>query len=118
MMKKVLIVEDEMIIADMHRDIVEAGGHKVVGIAATSEEALQFFRLSMPDVILMDIYLDDVTDGIETMEAIRKTSQVPVIYITGNSDDATRQRAEKTNFAAYLKKPAEPAVLTEAINNA
>jgi len=114
-MKKILIVEDEMIIADMHQDIVEAGGNEVVGIAGTGQKAIRLFKELSPDLILMDIYLADETDGIETMEIIRQKSQVPVIYITGNSEDQTRKRAEKTGYAAYLKKPVEPDILTAAI---
>lgn len=116
-MKKILIVEDEMIIADMHQDIVEAGGNEVVGIAATSREAVRLFEKHSPDIILMDIYLADETDGIETMEKIRESSQVPVIYVTGNSEEQTRKRAEKTGYAAYLKKPVEPDILTAAIKH-
>lgn len=116
-MKRILIVEDEMIIADMHQDIVTAGGNEVCGIAATSSEAVELFRECKPDLVLMDIYLADDTDGIRTMEIIRQESDVPVIYITGNSEPSTRSRAEKNGYSAYLKKPVEPKVLLKAIED-
>jgi len=58
------------------------------------------------DLILMDIMLEGNMDGIETMQAIQtKHNSIPVIYITGNSDESTKSRASATNYIAYLIKP-------------
>ena len=57
------------------------------------------------DLILMDIMLEGEIDGIDAMEQIRGTSDVDVIYVTGNSDNSTIERAQKTNYVEYLVKP-------------
>ena len=114
-MKRILIVEDDVIIADMNKEIVEMGGWTVVDIADTGEKAIELFRKHKPDIILMDIFLDSEMDGIQAMETIRKESNIPVIYMTGNSENPTKARAEHTNYSAYLIKPIEPQKLLSEI---
>ena len=115
-MKRILIVEDDPIIADMNKEIVELGGGIVVDIASDGETAVELFKRHNPDIILMDIFLDSEMDGIQAMEIIRKKSNIPVIYMSGNSEKPTQSRAKKTNYSAYLVKPIEPQRLISEIN--
>ena len=71
-----------------------------------------------PDLILMDIQLKDDIDGISAMQKIRETSDVHVIYITGNSDQYNLSRARETNFIDYLVKPIQMSHLKKSISKA
>jgi CheY-like chemotaxis protein len=64
----------------------------------------------------MDIMLEGDIDGIEAMTQIRQFSEVPVIYVTGNSNKNVKQRAEATNYADFIVKPTNPGILAEAVN--
>lgn len=101
----VLIVEDDRLISLMLTKMVTKMGHDVTDVHAMGEDALSTVRNKKVDLILMDIMLEGEIDGIETMHSIQESQTIPVIYITGNSDDSTRERAAKTNYLAYLVKP-------------
>lgn len=103
--QKVLIVEDEMIIALMIEKMIINLGHTVIDKVTTGEAAIEIAEKSSPDIILMDIRLQGELDGIEAMEKIREHSEVPVIFITGNSDESYRKRVEKTDPLDFLTKP-------------
>ena len=114
-MKKVLIVEDDKVLSLLLTKMVEKMNYHVVGFATAGREAIQKNQDLAPDLILMDIMLEDDVDGIDAMLAIREANiDVPVIYITGNSDIYNRQRAEKTNFVDYLVKPVSFDILKES----
>lgn len=103
--KKVLIVEDDMLLSLVEERIVEKLGYNVVGKVGSGEEAIRKAKNLDPDLIVMDIVLKGDMDGIQAMEAIRRTSDVPVIYLSGNSDRFNYERAKKTEFTDYLIKP-------------
>lgn len=103
--QQVLIVEDDMIISMVLERMVAKLGHKVVEKATAGQKAIDLALNNSPDIILMDIQLKDDIDGISAMEKIRESSSVPVIYITGNSDEYYRKRAKETNYIDYLVKP-------------
>jgi CheY-like chemotaxis protein len=103
--KGILIVEDDMIIAMVLERMVRKLDHQVLDKVITGKEAIESARENDPDLILMDIQLKDNIDGIDAMHEIRKNSEVPVIYITGNSDQYNLNRAKETNFIEYLVKP-------------
>ncbi|MFH5833979.1 response regulator [Halalkalibaculum sp. DA3122] len=102
---KILIVEDDRVLSLMLSRMVQRIGHRVVDSVTMGESAIDIVENNSVDLILMDIMLEGQIDGIETMEKIRTHSDVPVIYVTGNSDYSTIERAEQTNFVAYLVKP-------------
>lgn len=102
---KVLIIEDDRLISLMLSKMVQKMGHEVVAVHATGENAIKSVNDFPIDLILMDIMLEGDIDGIQAMEAIQKNHTVPVIYITGNSDESTKTRASSTNYTAYLIKP-------------
>jgi len=115
-MKKILIVEDELLLAMLNRKIVENAGHKVVLSLTKGEEAVEFAQKNEVDLILMDIFLAGHLDGVSAVEKIRQFSQTPVIFVSGNSDKSTRARAERIQGAVFMVKPVKPAALKEMIN--
>ncbi|HSV95662.1 MAG TPA: PAS domain S-box protein [Spirochaetota bacterium] len=102
---RVLIVEDETIIALDVKGILKELGYEVADIAATGEAAVEKAASLKPDIILMDILLAGSMDGIEAARAIRRANDIPIIYITANADKATVDRASDTQPYAYLNKP-------------
>ena len=106
--KKILIVEDEGVVALSLQAVLNKMGYMVVGIAITGNEAIKMATDLHPDVILMDIHIKGDKDGIQTTEKINEISDVPVIYLTAYADDETVNRALKTRSHSYLVKPYNP----------
>ncbi len=102
---RILIVEDETIIALDVQGILNGLGYEVAGIAVTGEDAVEKAVSLKPDIILMDILLAGRMDGIEAARTILKTGDIPIIYLTANADQATVDRARDTQPHAYLNKP-------------
>lgn len=115
MKKKILIVEDERIIAEDIRKCVLNCNYDVIGIVPTGKDTLLIVKEQKPDLILMDIMLEGKLDGIETVEKIISKYDIPVIYITANADDKILKRAKKTNPYGYLIKPFEEIDLNAAL---
>ncbi len=105
MVKKILIVEDDMILSMVNTHYVESLGHKVVLAVRNGLDAIEATKKYKPDIILMDIRIEGPIDGIETMEQIQLFSDVKAIYLTGNSEPSTKIRAEKTNMLDFCIKP-------------
>jgi CheY-like chemotaxis protein len=110
--KKILIVEDELLIQMVTRQIMDTAGFDVCGVTTSGEEAVELAKSLQPDMILMDIKLENVMDGITAMELIHGFSKIPVIYLSGNSDEITRRRIDKTNFLQFFTKPVDYQKLT------
>ena len=102
---RILVVEDDRIIARSLRMILEQFGYEVTAVASTGRAAIREAEDTGPDLILMDIILDGEMDGIEAALVIRSHFSIPVIYLTAYSDHATRERAEATQPFGYLSKP-------------
>ena len=111
----VLIVEDEGIIAENIRELLISLGYDAFAIARTSEEAVALASERCPDIVLMDIRIKGKSDGIATAELLGERFDVPVIYLTAHADEATIERAKKTEPFGYLMKPVKPAELSSAI---
>lgn len=105
--KKVLIVEDDLILNLLYESYLERLGFDTVGELVYGKTAIDKVRELDPDLVLMDISLEGDIDGIDAMKEIRTFSEVPVIYITGNTDPYHVKRAEETDYLAYLTKPIE-----------
>jgi len=114
-MEKVLIVEDESIIAMELENHVRRMGYDVIGPVATGDAALEKVGDYQPDIVLMDIRIQGDKDGIETAEAIRSRFKIPVIYLTAHDDERTIQRAKVTEPLGYLLKPLREQELRAAI---
>jgi CheY-like chemotaxis protein len=102
---RILIVEDERLIAiDLQRRLTRLG-HSVVGLAASGVEAIQKALALYPDVVLMDIRLQGAMDGVEAAQRIQASAPVPVVFMTAYVDEDTRQRVRATSPWGYLHKP-------------
>jgi two-component system, response regulator PdtaR len=117
-MKNILIVEDEFIIAMLIEKQITRLGYNVVDKVTSGDIAIEAVRDKECNLVLMDIKIIGDLDGIQTMQEIRKFSDIPVIYITGNSDPITRQKAMETNPISYIIKPIEMETLKSAITEA
>jgi len=113
--KKVIIVEDDLILNLLYESYLERLGFETEGELVYGKTAIETAKKIEPDLIIMDISLEGEIDGIEAMLEIRKFSDVPVIYITGNSDPYHMKRAKETNYLDYLTKPIEFDDLKKAI---
>jgi len=102
---KVLIVEDENIIAIDIKASLQKLGCKVTAIVSSGEKAIQHVEFEKPDIILMDISLGGELDGIQATEIIFQKHNIPVIYLTALTDDETLKRARVTEPFGYLLKP-------------
>ncbi len=103
--KKILVVEDEFITASALRVCLEGMGCTVVGTAYTGEQAVKAATEHKPDLILMDIILKGEMSGITAADIIQKQYDIPVIYLTGQSDEATINHALKSEPFGYIVKP-------------
>jgi PAS domain S-box-containing protein len=103
--QKILVVEDEAIVASNISKTLRRMGYTVPRPVGSGEEAIQQAAAALPDLVLMDIHLDGLVDGIEAAAQIRTRFGIPVIYLTAYADDATLMKARETQPAGYLVKP-------------
>ena len=115
---RILVVEDDRVVARDIQDHLTRIGHTVVGLAARGEDALPLAIQSQPDLVLMDIRLEGEIDGIDAAEQIRDCCRIPVVYLTAYADDQTLQRAGATEPFGYLLKPFEDSQLRTTIEMA
>ena len=102
---KLLIVEDEPIVAlDLQQEVEELG-FEVIGLAESADEALLAVEETRPDLALMDVRIVGSMDGIQTARLLRDAYEVPVIFLTSYSDDETISRAAREMPYGYLTKP-------------
>jgi PAS domain S-box-containing protein len=113
--KRILIVEDQRLIAADLESTLKRLGYDVVGSASTGEEAVPKAAEIAPDLILMDVRLRSDMDGIEAADAIRKRMDVPIVYLTAYADEQTIVRAKATGPFGYLVKPFDERELYAAI---
>jgi len=102
-----MIVEDDLILNLLYESYLERLGFETEGELVYGKTAIETAKNLSPDLVIMDISLEGEIDGIDAMLEIRKFSDVPVIYITGNSDPYHVKRAEETDYIDYLTKPIE-----------
>ncbi|MCX2720285.1 LytR/AlgR family response regulator transcription factor [Lentiprolixibacter aurantiacus] len=103
--KRILIVEDDMIIAANLSLQLSQLNYEITGIESRGEEAVLHAQLNPPDMVLMDINLRGALDGVETARRIHEHQDIPVIYLTANNDEATFNRAKETRPRAFISKP-------------
>ncbi|MEO6861872.1 MAG: ATP-binding protein, partial [Microcoleus sp.] len=112
---KILVVEDEIIVAEDIAGRLKKLGYTVTAIVASGEEALKKIAENRPDLVLMDIVLKGEIDGITTAEKIRTKIDVPTVFLTAYADDKTLQRAKLTDPFGYIIKPFQQNDLRVAI---
>jgi CheY-like chemotaxis protein len=101
----ILVVEDEVIVAEEIKEDLERGGFRVPEIIASGEEVMEAVQRVKPDLIVMDVRIKSAVDGIDAAYLARAEFPVPVIYLTAYSDAETLRRAAGTNPSAFLSKP-------------
>lgn len=111
-----LIVEDEMIIALLLERMVRNLGHEVIDKVVSGEEAISVAQEQQPDLILMDIRLQGELDGIEAITRIHEISDIPVIYISGNTDALEQEKIKRTDYIEFLSKPITISDLSRSFN--
>lgn len=116
MKKKILIVEDEILIGMMLTENMKDFGFIPCEIATSAEEALEAVKTESPDAILMDISLSGTIDGIETAKRIKQKTDIPILFFTGYQDAQLLERASATNPSAILDKLGPPEAIKEALD--
>ncbi|MDW3209348.1 MAG: LytTR family transcriptional regulator DNA-binding domain-containing protein [Reichenbachiella sp.] len=106
-MISVLIVEDELIIANDLQDILESNNYHVIGIAKSYDLAINKLSTKQPDIVLLDIQIDGSKDGIDLANTIRNEYEIPFVFISSHTDRATLDRAKKSKPNGFLVKPFE-----------
>ncbi len=114
---KVLIVEDEAIVALELQYRLTSLNYEVVGTASTGEKALALAEEARPDLVLMDLKLKGKMNGLETSQEIKNKFSIPSIFITAFSDDATLKEIHDNGFL-ILQKPFTPEELQKVIDTA
>jgi len=115
---RVLVVEDDSIIAEDISQALTRMGYDVVSTAESGEEAIKKAATLKPDLVLMDIVLKGVVDGIKATSHITGNLDIPVVYLTSHSDKATFRRAKETGPFGYLMKPYEERDLSATVEMA
>ena len=114
-MLKVMIIEDEPLIALNLTKILEKKGFEVTGHAGNFEDAHTLFATNIPDIVLSDIKLENDESGIDVIQNLKRMSDFCVIYLTSYGDDAMIEKALSTNPAAYITKPFKDIDLNAAL---
>jgi diguanylate cyclase (GGDEF)-like protein/PAS domain S-box-containing protein len=115
---RIMVVEDEGIVAMDIKLRLTSMGYEVVGHATSGGQAIRLASDTQPDLIMMDIKLKGPMDGIETAEQIRSQKDIPIIYLTAFADESTLQRARITEPSGYILKPFQERELAIAIDMA
>ncbi len=102
---RILIVEDDVITAEDIADLLEEAGFQISGIAYHGKEALNELENNTPDLVLLDIHLNQGLTGIQLAHIINKKYQLPFLYLTAFSDQKTVNQVKTTHPMGYLVKP-------------
>jgi two-component system, LytTR family, response regulator LytT len=112
---KVLIVEDELIIAEDMKSMLKELRYEVIGVARDNKSALDKLAQEIPDIALIDIQLKNNDNGIDLGKTIKENYYIPVVFVTSHSDKITLEKAKQINPEGYIVKPFEKADLYTAI---
>lgn len=102
---QVLIVEDELIIAEDMKEMLQELGYEVIGIASEYDEAVEILGTDVPDIALVDIHLRGAEDGIALAHTIRNTYDIPTVFVSSYSDRDTVEKAKQAQPEGYIVKP-------------
>ena len=116
--KRIMVVEDEIVISMDIDNRLKNLGYEIVCTAHSGEDAIATAREINPDLILMDIKLEGEMDGIEAAAQIRKTQDVPVVFLTAFAEEDRFDRKQKTYLYGYIPKPFRDRELYTTIENA
>ena len=116
--EKILVVEDEAILAMDLQDKLTDLGYRVLAATGSGEAAVRMAAELRPDLVLMDIRLNGIMDGVEAGRQIGAQLQIPIVFMTAYSDEATMRRARSARPYDYLIKPFGPEKLNSTIETA
>lgn len=116
--KRILIVEDEVLLAMDLELLLKEMGHSVVGCVLTGRDALSLIENDRPDIILIDITLQGDMDGITTAKRIRQRQDIPIVFVTGNKDRDTLNRVNEFNPVGIVIKPLTDNTLRDVLEKA
>jgi CheY-like chemotaxis protein len=115
-MMRILLVEDERIVALALKHELANLGYEVVAMASNAADALDALHTYVPDVVVMDVMIEGDIDGIEAARIMAQTSAVPILYLTGEAEPSTQLRAHHSpNIIGYLLKPVHPESIAQII---
>ncbi|WP_209406110.1 response regulator [Pseudozobellia sp. WGM2] len=109
----ILIVEDNFIIQMFLEEALTTLGHEVLGAVDTGADTLSFIETNTPNIIFLDIGLSGSLSGIDLAQTIKDKYQIPFVFLTGNSDRPTLERARKTDPLHIISKPIDEDKLKE-----
>lgn len=112
---RVLIVEDEWVLAALAEAVLEDAHCTVVGIATTADEAVMLAEAERPDLVLMDVRLRGSRDGIDAAREIRERFGIRSLFVTANSDPEIRQQGGRADPAGWIQKPVSGGDLAAAV---
>jgi CheY-like chemotaxis protein len=115
---RILIVEDEIITAKAIEKSLKDLGYEVVDIVSTGEDAFDKAASMRPDLVLMDIKLKGLSDGVTTTQRIQTYFGIPVVYLTAHSDNETVRRVMHSQPYGYIVKPFDEEELRDTIERA
>jgi AmiR/NasT family two-component response regulator len=113
----VVIVEDDFIIQMFLEETMIKLGYNVIGLADNSEDCIRLTEQFSPDIILMDINIDGKINGIDTAQIIYEKYKIPLVFLTGNRSQLTKEVIEKTNPICIIKKPVDENQLIMVFNS-
>jgi CheY-like chemotaxis protein len=116
--RKILIVEDDALIALVEQVILETAGYEVVGVVANAEDALSRAATTHPDLVVMDIHIARAVDGIEAATQILQTFGIRSIFATANVDPATKARGAAAHPLGWVPKPYTADLLLKVVAQA
>lgn len=114
--KKVVIVEDDRLLAIVLKKMAAFMNFEVLDVTQAGKDAVKSIQMYQPDLIFMDIHLSDNMNGIDAMKKIREYSDIPVIYISAQSDPDIREEAGSVGNSSYISKPIKIDELKVALN--
>tara|TARA_R100001143_G_scaffold63592_2_gene73073 strand:+ start:12887 stop:13315 length:429 start_codon:yes stop_codon:yes gene_type:complete len=113
--RTVFIIEDNLVLSMIINRLVTSLGYEVLGDAKSGEDAIEKIKILKPEIVLTDVRLDGVMNGIETVKTARMHSDFQTIFISGSADDSERLKAEKVGYIEYLLKPVRKVDLANAL---
>jgi DNA-binding response OmpR family regulator len=102
---RVLIVEDETLIAEELKERLSRLGFSVIAAVDSAEQGIAIATREHPDLVLMDIRLKGAKDGVQAAREIHEQMDVPLVYLTAHSDQLTVERAKQTHYDGFILKP-------------
>lgn len=113
--RTVFIIEDNLVLSMIINRLVTSLGYRVLGDAKSGEDAIEKIKTLKPAIVLSDVRLDGIMNGIETIKNARMHTDFQAIFISGSADDSERLKAEQVGYTEYLLKPVRKVDLASAL---